>query len=494
MRIDGSLIWQHLPAIFTLVIVLMFTACSSGPPEYNSFDEYPAYTGEDLGVNWSPESTKFRVWAPTAWKVRLKLYEDPLGGELLESEYMERSEDGTWFYEMEGDHLGKYYTFQVKFRNGKDYHDENWRNEVPGPYATAVGTNGIRGAIVDMQATNPEGWEQDKRPPLKSFSDIVLYELHVRDLSSHENSGLKNKGKYLAFTETGGKSPEGLATGIDHISELGVTHVHLLPVFDFLSVNEREPEMKEYNWGYDPQNYNAPEGSYSTDPWNAPVRIREFKQMVQSLHRKGIGVIMDVVFNHTGATETSVFNQLEPQYYYRLNEDSSWSNASACGNETASERPMMRQLMVRSVVHWAKEYHIDGFRFDLMGIHDLETMQEIRKALDEVDPNIFIYGEGWTASGSPLPETERALKGNTHQLDRIAAFSDEIRDGIKATGPTTKTKALSAGKTARTTTCVSALRERSITLRWTSTGSPTSTKPGPTIPRKASPTRAVTMT
>jgi pullulanase len=344
---------------------------------------------------------------------------------------MDRDENGTWFLELDGNHKGKFYTFQIRNQEGKDYHFENWQNQVPGPYAKAVGINGIRGAILDMRETDPPGWETDKRPPLKSFSDIILYELHVRDLSSDTISGIKNRGQYLGLTETGTKNPEGLSTGIDHIKELGVTHVHLLPVFDFLSVNERFPELKEYNWGYDPQNYNAPEGSYSSDPWDPQSRIREFKQMVQALHQNGLRVVMDVVYNHTGATETSVFNLLAPQYFYRLHPDSSWSDASRCGNETASERPMMRKLMIHSVVHWAKEYHIDGFRFDLMGIHDLETMREIRKALNEVDPTIFIYGEGWAAGESPMPAEKRALKQNISQLEGIAAFSDDIRDGIK---------------------------------------------------------------
>lgn len=444
--IGGQFSFHRFPVFAALAFLLLFGACKYSPPEYSSFEEYPVYEGDDLGIVYTPESTKFRVWAPTAWNVRLKLFEDPLGGEILETEFMKRDENGTWFLEIDGDHKGKYYTFQIRNRDGKDYHDEIWRNEVPGPYAQAVGINGIRGAILDMRETDPPGWETDQRPPLNSFADIVLYELHVRDLSADSSSGIKNAGKYLGLTETGSKSPAGLSTGIDHIKDLGVTHVHLLPVFDFLSVNERFPELKEYNWGYDPQNYLAPEGSYSTDPWDSKSRILEFKQMVQALHQNGLRVVMDVVFNHTGSTDLSVFNQLVPQYFYRLNPDSSWSNASACGNETASERPMMRKLMIHSVVHWAKEYHIDGFRFDLMGIHDLETMREIRKALDEVDPTIFIYGEGWAAGESPMPEEKRAVKKSTHQMDRIAAFSDDIRDGIKGHWQRHEDKGFVSGK------------------------------------------------
>mgnify|MGYP003587398777 FL=1 len=294
-----------------------------------------------------------------------------------------------------------------------------------------VGINGKRAAIIDFNETNPEGWEKDKRPELKNVADIALYELHVRDFSMSPNSGMKNKGKFLAFTEQGTKNTAGQATGIDHLKELGITHVHLLPSYDYASVDETKLNENKYNWGYDPLNYNVPEGSYSSDPANPVARIKEFKQMVQSLHQANIRVVMDVVYNHTFVGEESHLNLLAPGYFYRFNKDSTWSNASGCGNETASERPMMRKFMIESVVYWAKEYHVDGFRFDLMGIHDIETMNAIRAALDKVDPTIVIYGEGWTASGSPLPEEKRAVKKNAKQLKGIAVFSDDIRDALK---------------------------------------------------------------
>jgi len=266
---------------------------------------------------------------------------------------------------------------------------------------------------------------------LKNYSDIMIYEVHVRDFSVSPNSGMKNKGKFLAFTEHGTKNSFGQSTGIDHLKELGITHVHLMPSFDFASVDESRPQDKKYNWGYDPLNFNVPEGSYSTNPADPKVRIREFKQMVQALHKAGIRVIMDVVYNHTFIGEKSHLDLLAPGYFYRHNADSTLSNASGCGNETASERPMMRKFMIESVAYWAKEYHVDGFRFDLMGIHDIETMNEIRAALDKIDPSIFMYGEGWTAAASPLAEDLRAVKKNAKQLERIAVFSDDIRDALK---------------------------------------------------------------
>ena len=262
-------------------------------------------------------------------------------------------------------------------------------------------------------------------------TDAIIYELHVRDLSSHKSSGIKHKGKFLAFTEEGTKNPAGLSTGIDHIQELGVTHIHLLPSFDFRSVDESQLEKNEFNWGYDPLNYNTPEGSYSTNPEDGKVRIKEFKQMVQSLHKKGLRVIMDVVYNHTGKTHDSNLDQLVPGYYYRQWEDGKYSDAAACGNELASDREMVRKFMVESVKYWAQEYHVDGFRFDLMAIHDIETMNTIAAELKKIDSSILLYGEGWTAADSPLPEEKRALKVHAYQLKDVAVFSDDIRDGIK---------------------------------------------------------------
>ena len=409
--------------LFMLLITALLSACNS-TPKYTSFDEYPVYEGSDLELTYSPQSSSFRVWAPTATKVKLLLYETGNEGGAYQTLDMDRSEQGTWTLKVDENLKGKFYTFQIKI-------NEKWMDETPGIWVKATGVNGKRAAIIDFSETNPEGWENDKRPILENFTDIMLYEVHVRDFSVSPNSGIKNKGKFLAFTERDTKNTAGEATGIDHLKELGVTHVHLLPSFDFASVDETKLKENKYNWGYDPVNYNVPEGSYSTNPYDPTVRIREFKQMVQSFHQSGIRVVMDVVYNHTAAGKDSHLNLLAPGYFYRMNADSTWSNASGCGNETASERGMMRKLMIESVVYWATEYHVDGFRFDLMGIHDIVTMNEIRAALDKIDPTIFIYGEGWTAAPSPLAEEKRAVKKNARLLENIAVFSDDIRDALK---------------------------------------------------------------
>lgn len=389
-----------------------------------TYDDYPVYVGQDLGLRYRPEASDFRLWAPSAEAVRLQLYETATGGTTLSSHPLEKAPQGLWKLQLPGDQLAKYYTFQVQIAG-------EWLAEVPDPYAVAVGTNGQRAMVVDLAQTNPPGWEKDQRPPLAHPTDIVLYELHVRDLSLHDNSGIQNQGKFLGLTERGTQNPSGQATGLDHILDLGVTHVHLLPSFDYLSVDESRLDEPQFNWGYDPQNYNIPEGSYSTDPADGRVRIREFKQMVQTLHENGLRVILDVVYNHTGITEGSNFNQLVPGYYYRQDTSGGFSNASACGNETASDRDMMRKFMLESVEYWVREYHIDGFRFDLMGIHDIETMNRISERLAAIDSTIFVYGEGWTAGASPLPAERQALKRNTRHLQSVAAFSDDLRDGLK---------------------------------------------------------------
>lgn len=392
-----------------------------------SFDQYPVYTGTDLGVNWSPAQTVFKLWSPPAQKVRLQLYEKGTGGTPLEMIPLKKQGNGVWETTMKGNQAGKYYTVQVQI-------DGKWLAETPDPYAKAVGMNGQRGMILDLTTTNPAGWTDDKRPAQADFNSIIVYELHVRDLSSHINSGIKNRGKYLGLTEKGTHNVAGDATGLDHLKELGITHLHLIPVFDYRSTSVDEslpPQTPQYNWGYDPDNYNAPEGSYATDPADGAVRIREFKQAIKTLHENGIRVVMDVVYNHTGSTTESVFNRVVPGYYYRQNADGKFSDASACGNETASERTMMRRYMIESMKYWVQEYHVDGFRIDLMGIHDIETMNQVSAELHAIDPSIFIYGEGWTAGSSPLPDDRRALKVNTHRLDRVAAFSDDFRDALK---------------------------------------------------------------
>ncbi len=415
---------QKLSVVLILSAMYFMSACTPASPGFSGFEAYPVYTDDDLGLRYTPTKSTFKVWAPTANALRILFYDSDMGGAPVMSKDMKKRTKGEWEATFKKDLKGLYYTFQARI-------GETWMGETPDPYAKAVGTNGLRAQVVDMTTTNPEGWDNDHRPELKSYNDIVIYELHVRDLSIHPNSGIQNKGKYLGLTEKGTLSPEGLPTGLDHIKDLGVTHVHLLPVYDFLSIDETKLEENKFNWGYDPQNYNVPEGSYSTNPADGATRIREFKQMVKALHDAGIRVIMDVVYNHTGATELSVFNQLVPGYYYRQREDGSFSDASGCGNETASDRPMMRKLIVESVKYWASEYHIDGFRFDLMGIHDIETMNQVSAELRKLHPSIFVYGEGWTAGDSPYPAEKRALKHNVLQLDQVAAFSDDVRDAIK---------------------------------------------------------------
>lgn len=400
--------------------------------------DYPIYTGKDLGVVYSPTSTTFKVWAPTASTVKLRLYKEGIGGTAFKVIAMQQAAESIWQYSFKKDIKNTYYTFQVE-ANGK------LMQETPDIYAKAVGVNGQRGMVVNMKETNPTNWQNDKKPTLKNYTDIVLYESHVRDLSISKNSGINNKGKFLGIAEVGTKSTDGLSTGLDHLKELGITHLHLLPSFDFNSVDETAPNTK-YNWGYDPLNYNVPEGSYATNAYDGKVRIKEFKQMVQALHANGIRVIMDVVYNHTSNKETP-FNLLVPDYFYRKKANGTYSDATGCGNETASEKAMMRKFMIESVTHWVKEYHIDGFRFDLMGVHDIETMNELSDALHKIDQRIFIYGEGWTAGSTPIPEELRAVKKNTYKLNNIAAFSDDIRDGLHGPYNNVKEKGFVSGGT-----------------------------------------------
>lgn len=392
--------------------------------QLDSYDKYPCYYGDDLELVYTPEQSVFTLWAPTADNVRLNLYssdEEDTPEEQLE---LEMADDGTWRISIDRDLKGSLYTFQIE-------KDGTWLDETPGIWAKAVGINGNRAAVIDWNETNPEGWESDQSPELKMYSDIILYELHHRDFSIAPNSGVKYKGKFLALTETGTISYEGEASGLDHLKELGVTHIHILPSFDFATVDETSLEENNYNWGYDPKNYNVPDGSYSTDPGNPVARIREFKEMVKSLHKNGLRIVLDVVYNHTASTEHSNFNLTVPGYFYRQNPDGSYSNASGCGNETASEREMVRRYIIESVKFWAKEYHIDGFRFDLMGIHDIETMNRLREELLKIDPTIFVYGEGWVAADSPLPPEQRAMRDNVSQMEGIAVFCDDFRDGVR---------------------------------------------------------------
>lgn len=402
-------------------------------------DSLPAYNGQGLELNAGSDKTEFMVWAPEAEAAEVFLYPTDRNSAPTDTILMAKGTDGVWTAAVARDLRGQFYTFRIK-------HSGTWLKETPGIYAKALGTNGERAAIIDMGMTDPEGWDSDKGPALQNITDAVIYEMHHRDFSVHPTSGIVHKGKFLALTEEGTTTPDGQKTGIDHLKELGITHVHILPSYDFNSVDESQLASNTYNWGYDPVNYNAPDGSYSTDPADPAVRIREMKRMVKALHDAGIGVVMDVVYNHTSLNDDSNFSLTAPGYFYRHNPDGSYSDASGCGNETASERQMMRDFIKNSTSYWAKEYHIDGFRFDLMGIHDIETMNEVADTLKKINPDIFIYGEGWTAGASPLAEDKRALKMNVARMPEIAVFSDDIRDGVKGHYSRSEDRGFATGK------------------------------------------------
>ena len=369
----------------------------------------PAQSFDFQEVSYAPERTVFQLFAPADAKaVKVRIYREGLGGKALKTVKMTRQGD-IWTAEVKGDLKGRFYTFDMG------------RGECPGVFAKAVGVNGKRGAIVTLADTDPQGWDKDQRPVCKSPADLVVYELHHRDFSIARPDA-QHPGKFLALTEP---------WAIDHLKSLGVNAIHILPSYDYGSVDETHLDQPQYNWGYDPVNYNVPEGSYSTDPYRPEVRIREFKQMVKALHDAGIRIILDVVYNHTYDIEHSNFQRTYPDYYYRKTADGQYSNGSGCGNETASEQPMMRRFMLESVKYWMDEYHIDGFRFDLMGCHDIETMNQIRQMVDAIDPTAFIYGEGWSAGACALPNDQLGMKANILKMPGIAAFSDEIRDALR---------------------------------------------------------------
>ena len=396
--------------------------------ESKEFNEKYNYDGE-LGVIYSKKSSEFKLWAPLAEQVELVLYGKDYNE--LESNKtiikMNKENRGVWRVKINEDLSGEYYNYLVR-NNGKTY-------ESVDPYAKAVSINGEKSMVIDMESTNPKGWSNDKKPILNDVTDSIIYEAHIRDLTKDEASGVitELRGKYIgAVLENSKIKGTSITTGLDHLKELGITHIHLLPVFDYGSIDERYDSPDNYNWGYDPQNYNVPEGSYSTNPYEGAVRISEFKEMVYRFHQAGIRVVMDMVYNHTYNLE-SPLNLTVPGYYYRKDKYGCYSNGSGCGNETASERYMFRKYMIDSVLYWAKEYHIDGFRFDLMGLHDLETMRIIRNELNKVDKSIIMYGEGWTCYDTPLNINESAVKNNICKFDdlQIAAFSDDARDSIK---------------------------------------------------------------
>lgn len=414
------------PFVLATTLLLGLTAAAQTNSTYDAqFISWPTYEGDDLELSVNSTGTHFRLWSPKAEAARVRLYDHGRGGDAYRTlDMTKHADNGTWTATVPQQLYGKYYTFQIK-------HNGRWLDETPGVWAKAVGANGKRAAIIDLNTTNPENWDGDKGPEVKNFSDVVLYEAHMRDLSMDPSSGIANKGKFLQFTEPGTKSPQGEATGIDHLKDLGVTHVHILPSYDYNSVDETNLQNNIYNWGYDPQNYNAPEGSYSTNPSDPATRVREMKEMIKALHDAGIGVVMDVVYNHTAENDGSNFELTAPGYYHRHWNDGKYSDASGCGNETASDLKQMQDYIVNSVKYWAIEYHVDGFRFDLMAIHDTETMNRVAQELKEINPSIFVYGEGWTAGDSPLQPERRALKENVSKMKGIAVFSDDIRDAVK---------------------------------------------------------------
>ena len=421
------------------------------------------YDGKDLGANWSATSTLFKLWAPTAETLKLKLYRSgtPGSDDLIKTVNMIRGEKGVWSAVVDGDCHGQYYTYLVTV-NGNTV-------EAVDPYTRTTGVNGGRGMVIDLASTDPEGWDQDENPnKLKAYTDAVLYELHVRDFSIDANSGISeaNRGKFLGLTEQGTTTPNGAVTGLDYLKSLGITHLHLLPVYDYGSVDESRLDVPQFNWGYDPVNYNTPEGSYSTDPYNGSVRVSEMKQMVKTLHDNGISVVMDVVYNHVFEAGSFCFNRIVPGYFSRFNPDGSYSNGSGCGNDTASERAMVRKYIVDSIVYWKEQYHIDGFRFDLVGLLDATTINALVDAVHEKHPDVIFYGEGWTMNTAVEPGNMMATQLNAKLTPEFAYFSDTIRD-------------LLAGRNGETLGFVSGLQGKEEPMAYCFTGN-TSWCPKPT--------------
>ena len=400
-----------------LVAAVATIACSSK----QTSEAFPVPEKPILEMDYSADKTTFEVWAPTAESAVVRLYD---GDTMVEELKMKSKKDGLWSATAKGDKKGLFYAFQVTV-DGKPL------KETAGIFARALNVNGDRGAIIDLNETNPEGWAEDKTPVVPT-SEIVIYEMHYRDMTAHASAGSSYPGKYLGMAEHGTRSKEGLATGIDHLVEMGITHLHLLPTADFGSIDESKP-TDQYNWGYEPKNYSAPEGTYSTNPADPKARIRELKTLVQTMHKAGINVVLDVVYNHTTSTENCGFELTVPGYFYRMREDGSFADGSGCGNETASDKAMMQKYIVESLEYWVKEYHIDGFRFDLMAIHDIETMNLIRTRMEAIKPSILLYGEGWAAANPLYDESKLAFKRYTYQMPGVGAFSDDIRNALRGT-------------------------------------------------------------
>ena len=399
------------------------------PNNYSSteFEQKYTYPGNDLGANWTKEQTLFRLWAPTATSARVNLYTsgDPSADDLIRQVRMKKDVNGTWVAEIRGDLNGTYYTFGVTVRRK--------RVEACDPYARTTGVNGQRAMVLDLRSTDPAGWENDQDPHAGiPFTNVVIAEAHIRDFSIDPSAGSAHPGKYLGMIETGTKTKSGIPTGIDHYKKLGITHLHLLPMYDYGSVDETRLDEAQFNWGYDPVNFNVPEGSYSSDPYHGEVRVKELKQMVKGLHDNGISVVMDVVYNHVYEANDFCFNQLVPQYFSRTNGRGVYSNGSACGNDTASERSMVSKYLVDSVSYWADEYHIDGFRFDLVGLIDTDTINAIMRRVHEKHPNVIFYGEGWSMdTGVTKPNVSLCTQMNSSLVPEFAFFSDTIRDALR---------------------------------------------------------------
>ena len=390
------------------------------------FERKYTYSGTDLGVRWSKEKTAFRLWAPTARSVTVNLYQSGNPGveDRIRQIEMKRAVAGTWTAEALGDLNGVYYTYTVELEQGV--------REACDPYAVSTGVNGQRAMILDLRSTDPAGWDEDCNPNQgRSITDAVIYELHVRDLSVDPSSGISNKGKFLGVIEEGTHTPGGIPTGLDHIKSMGITHLHLLPSYDYGSVDEAHLDVAQFNWGYDPVNFNVPEGSYSTDPFHGEVRVKEMKQMIQGLHKAGISVILDVVYNHVYDGETFCFNRIVPEYFSRTH-DGHYSNGSGCGNDTASERSMVHKYIVDSVKYWVDEYHIDGFRFDLVGLIDVDTINELVSSVRAKHPDVIFYGEGWSmATELTKPDVSMATQHNAWSTPNFAYFSDTLRDLLR---------------------------------------------------------------
>ena len=390
------------------------------------FESQYTYEGDDLGATWTKESTFFRLWAPTATEVKINLYEtgNPEAKDLIEQIAMTPDVNGTWIATVPGDLNGVYYTYSVTV--------DGVTNEACDPYARTTGVNGQRAMVIDLDSTDPDGWDTDVDPHYgNSIVDAIIYELHVRDLSIDESSGIQNKGKFLGVIEEGTTNASGNPTGLDYMKALGITHLHLLPSYDYASVDETNPDAA-FNWGYDPVNYNVPEGSYSTDPYNGEVRVKEMKQMIKGLHDNGISVILDVVYNHVFDAESFCFNQIVPGYFSRITDEGAYSNGSACGNDTASERAMVKKYIVDSVKYWADEYHMDGFRFDLAGLIDTETINECIEEVHKTHPNVIFYGEGWNMGTQVTKEGyTMTTQANSTLVPGFSFFSDFVRDSLR---------------------------------------------------------------